>query len=481
MKKRYRYSIFIASAILACTPIAISNLSNNSQVVKADVQPNGNGSDSGQSGKGNTPAPAPATNQHPTPAPSPEGKEDKPYKLSDQLDDMSTNIKWNKDLTEEDLISYFRQNAHFKIDDTVKTDAKMSAPDVYVTNDKGQNVNLSTAGHDVSMLLEPGYKVKMRLVPRQLSANTWYSWTMTPDDWGNTYSVSEDLPADIQNRIVEKNGSLIEKTGPDGYLPTKDIGQNKYEFLGEGNFGQSITFTISQNADATSITHNTNIIGKPADVIGGVPVVPNGSNNGQNADSDFNNDVDSNSTNWNSAPTNNGTGFNVSSIASNSDDQNTNDNETKNNKQSSKTKNLVLTHNAFVYDKNGKVISKHSSYRMKRLFGKVHVLDHGKKYRIRGQWYYRIGKDQYIKVSNVGVITNKVQKVNTRGTIQASKKYGVKLYSANGKYLKKFLTKSKKVKFDKKKFMKRNIFYRIKGTKIWVRAANINLVKGSHK
>ena len=87
-----------------------------------------------------------------------------------------------------------------------------------------------------------------------------------------------------------------------------------------------------------------------------------------------------------------------------------------------------------------------------------------------------MGKNRFVKVANVGRVS-KAQKINTRGTITATKKYGVKLYNANGKYTKKYLTVAKKVKFDVKKFMKGTTFYRIKGTNTWVRSGNIKLVK----
>lgn len=66
-----------------------------------------------------------------------------------------------------------------------------------------------------------------------------------------------------------------------------------------------------------------------------------------------------------------------------------------------------------------------------------------------------------------------------KNTINA-KKAKVRLFNAKGKYIKKYLNKTKKVRFDRKKFVKGSIFYHIKGTKYWVRLSNITSLK-KHK
>lgn len=124
-------------------------------------------------------------------------------------------------------------------------------------------------------------------------------------------------------------------------------------------------------------------------------------------------------------------------------------------------------------------IKKVGAYRIKQFGKKVRILDHGKVYtfkNLKNKKFYRIGKNRYVDVKSVGR-ESKAQKINTRGTINASHKYGIKLYNAKGKFTKKILTSKRKVRFDRKKFMKGEVFYRIKGTKTWVRSGNITLVK----
>ena len=355
------------------------------------------------------------------------------------------------------------------------------------------------------MILDPGDTIEIKRNASYLLPNKWYKWIMTGDTIGKNVieeiekEMGKKIPVEIVSRVSESNGFLTEKTDLFGNLPritsNKKINGNPVFY----DFGRYMTlpfvqFVISNDTDATVIPHNPYDVGAPADWVQDTPVVPeNGDKKGsQKADDAIKNDSDSNKSDWNNAPVDNGTDFSFTPITNveeptsvttsstattvNTSSENTDKQNISQKATVANTKNLVYIHNAFVYDKNGKLILSKDGYRLKALHTKAKILDNGKIYTIKGKKYYRVGKNRFVKVANVGRVS-KAQKINTRGTIAATKKYGVKLYNANGKYTKKYLTVAKKVKFDAKKFMKGTTFYRIKGTNTWVRSGNIKLVK----
>lgn len=549
MRKKYRYSIFIASAILACAPLAMSNTMGNNHVVKAAVQPNqdssakpvagknsstqqadgvsetdikssvesgansiGKDSQVGNTSNSGTNTPVLTSNDsNDTKNTVQNGTEEAPYQITTKYDQnwqKENKVKWTKGLTDDDIRNYFMNHVHFYIKDKEATSDsfrniekgdivkkenevgytttidRLESTDSELLNEKGQDLDRSD---NAPILLEPNYKfiISPAFSPEggHLLPNKWYSWKITDDS-----EFSENLSSDIEKRVKENktNQTVMEQTDDHGKLPLIQKGKNDFNTLGQTSLAKPITFIISSSTDpdVMTISHSDDYVGKPADIVNNTPVVPDGGdkNKDHDADDEINNDNDSNSSNWNNAPVDNGTNFTFTQLPTTTKKTDTTKNtETKdNNKPAVNLKNLVLIHDAIVYDKNGKAVLKHGAYQMKQMHHKIVILDHGKKYRINGEWFYRIGKNEYIKVSSVGTVS-KTQKIHTRGTIKASHRYGVKLYSSNGKYLKKFLSKSKKVQFDQKKFMKHAVFYRIKGTKIWVRAANVKLVKGSRK
>lgn len=70
-------------------------------------------------------------------------------------------------------------------------------------------------------------------------------------------------------------------------------------------------------------------------------------------------------------------------------------------KVSNTLKRNTLKHNAFIYNKNGKALRKGHKRLLLKKGHKVLLLDNGKTTTIKGKKFYRIGKNQYIKVANV--------------------------------------------------------------------------------
>lgn len=456
---------------------------------------------------------------------------DTAYELNFNYDDAikrSNKIKFIKGLTSDDVRNYFMNHSSMFIngkktvnryteninntDDEQKnvdekygyeTDkySKLSGYAIIVRNKKNQQIY----NKKHVLILEPGDTIEIKRNASYLLPNKWYKWIMTGDTIGKNVieeiekEMGKKIPVEIVSRVSESNGFLTEKTDLFGNLPritsNKKINGNLVFY----DFGRYMTlpfvqFVISNDTDATVIPHNPYDVGAPADWVQDTPVVPeNGDKKGsQKADDAIKNDSDSNKSDWNNAPVDNGTDFSFTPITNveeptsvttsstattvNTSSENTDKQNISQKATVANTKNLVYIHNAFVYDKNGKLILSKDGYRLKALHTKAKILDNGKIYTIKGKKYYRVGKNRFVKVANVGRVS-KAQKINTRGTIAATKKYGVKLYNANGKYTKKYLTVAKKVKFDAKKFMKGTTFYRIKGTNTWVRSGNIKLVK----
>lgn len=457
---------------------------------------------------------------------------DTAYELSFKYDDAikkNNKIKFIKGLTSNDVRNYFLNHSSMFING--KKAVNRYTENINNTNDEQKNVDekygyetdeysnkfsnygigvrnkknqqLYNKKHD--FILEPGDTIEIKRNASYLLPNKWYKSIVTDDTANkNVIEVIEKemgkkIPVEIANRVSESNGFLAEKTDSFGNLPriisNKKINGDPVAY----DFGRYMTlpfvqFVISNNTDATVIPHDPNDVGAPADWVQDTPVVPeNGDNKGsQKADDAIKNDSDSNKSDWNNAPVDNGTDFSFTPIANieeptsvttssiattvNTSSENTDKQNISQKATVANIKNLVYIHNAFVYDKNGKLVLAKDGYRLKALHTKAKILDNGKVYTIKGKKYYRVGKNRFVKVANVGRVS-KAQKINTRGTITATKKYGVKLYNANGKYTKKYLTVAKKVKFDAKKLMKGTTFYRIKGTNTWVRSGNIKLVK----
>ena len=152
MSKRYKYSIFIASAILACAPLAVENMGSNHVVQAATTNPHGDIKDPApsnkprldDSAKTKDPAPSDSDFDDDNDAPDPEEvakyqakqKEirniinsnknnvrkgdtiETAYKVNIKYDqNIHTKIKATKGLTIHDLCNYVDRHAYAYIND----------------------------------------------------------------------------------------------------------------------------------------------------------------------------------------------------------------------------------------------------------------------------------------------------------------------------------------------------------------------------
>lgn len=589
MSKRYKYSIFIASAILACAPLAVENMGSNHVVQAATTNPHGDIKDPApsnkprldDSAKTKDPAPSDSDFDDDNDAPDPEEvakyqakqKEirniinsnknnvrkgdtiETAYKVNIKYDqNIHTKIKATKGLTIHDLCNYVDRHAYAYINDKPVEDrtdysnyinnkeTENSFNEVYgydaVEDDLDKNINphytqdedyvnpngatvyqtqeLDKDGNsfyyeDYSdfysedrTFLKSGDQITVGvgISDLDLLPNKWYSWKLYDgvfsDDKGDVITNAEKawggkLPVDVMKKIHfnRSTGIITEKTTGTRELPAdvlfddeeKDpASDSESSSLGENRIAPVLVFSISDDQDAFEIPHDSSFIGKERNHIGTASVVPDDEiKDSDSADDEIIDDPSSNSQSWNNASVDVGTPLIIKPTSA-SDVQNT----IKTNKEKVQANqnlditNFICVHNAYVYDHTGKVITTKGDFLEVGLFDKVKILDNGKVYNIKGKSFYRIGNNKYIKVANVGKAP-KAQKINTRGTIKATHKYGVRLYNSKGKALKKILRHTKKVRFDQKKLIGDKVYYHIKGTKSWVRSGNIKFVKGAKK
>lgn len=134
------------------------------------------------------------------------------------------------------------------------------------------------------------------------------------------------------------------------------------------------------------------------------------------------------------------------------DSINTNSNNTSANNQVNvekdnftKDETITLTHNAFVYDKNGKLVLKLGRNLFLKKGSHIRPLNNAAKVLINKHEYYQIGENEFVKVANT--VANTIE----RKTIVLRLKHNAYLYSKSGKTIKNgkkkvLLQKGKKVR-----------------------------------
>lgn len=560
MRRRYRYGIFIASAILACAPLAMNN-----NVVKADAAEDSSQQAQGKSSASNPVAGSTNDGQQDTASKgNQQGQDQQSAAQTDQQqntkgDTVATakkiDISYDKEintkdpikvkavegLTEQDVKDYFQSHTHISIsgDDGQQVPSQTTVVDTTKNGENksiAYNPNYSFGEIDIipsfsihsenndqipqidpskikhSMLLEDGDTIEIVAVPDKLQSNTWYKWKLQN---GVTDVVADaenklgtKLPEEINNRIREDiaAGEVTEKTDKDGTLPRLYNDDSKIAEidLGEQDMAPKITFVITKgdDKDVVEIPHNILNMGVDRNVINGVPtgntifndtsswnihnnkdtMAKPGTGHYEKPD---NPDEDITDETANGKP-DYGDEFQYGKADSTDDvidhtiDPDINFTDTSKpiaeDKLIDKNINdLVYIHTAFVYDEKGNLAIDNGSYQYKRKNQKAELLDDGRVYLINGEEYCKISYDpaRYVKIDDIGRITNKQQKINRHGTISASSKYSVLLYNADGEAIN-ILTKTKHVNFDQKKHVNGHTFYRIKGTKYWVRSGSID-------
>ena len=143
---------------------------------------------------------------------------------------------------------------------------------------------------------------------------------------------------------------------------------------------------------------------------------------------------------------------------------------------SSEFKRIRLTHNAYVYTKSLKIV-KHKTHK-NTLLKKGHYIkawNKGKIVTIKGNKFYQIGKNRFVRAANT--VTRKAKRSYVLAVVKGRKNHKVRVYLENGKFAKKYVYGQKTYKLAEKKTIKGKTYYRIYGKKLWVCANKIDLKK----
>ncbi|MDF7682133.1 SLAP domain-containing protein [Lactobacillus sp. ESL0679] len=145
------------------------------------------------------------------------------------------------------------------------------------------------------------------------------------------------------------------------------------------------------------------------------------------------------------------------------------------NKSASKKGTIQFSHNAYVYDKNGKRLKKYmGDAKYTKIVKGISVKYSGKK-TINGKLYYAIGNGAFVKAGNVGYVDGKkVTTTTSTAQVTATIKRNAYIYDANGKTNKKKIKKNTKVTVDQLIYIGSKLYYRISGqSNQFIKSANV--------
>lgn len=146
--------------------------------------------------------------------------------------------------------------------------------------------------------------------------------------------------------------------------------------------------------------------------------------------------------------------------------------ETKTDDISTAPKKIRLTHNAFVYNKYGKLIRKGLHIKWIKRDKLVKVLKNAKIVKINGKRYYQIGGNKFVKVANFEITTHAV---HFKARFKGNKK--VRAYNRAGKFNKHYARPNHTYTFNEKAKINGKTCYKIAGTNNWIPAKKLALKK----
>ena len=146
--------------------------------------------------------------------------------------------------------------------------------------------------------------------------------------------------------------------------------------------------------------------------------------------------------------------------------------ETKTDDISTTPKKIRLTHNAFVYNKHGKLIRKGLHIKWIKRDKLVKVLKNAKIVKINGKRYYQIGRNKFVRVANFEITTHAV---HFKARLKGNKK--VRAYNRSGKFNKHYARPNHTYTFNEKAKINGKTYYKIAGTNNWIPAKKLALKK----
>ena len=128
-----------------------------------------------------------------------------------------------------------------------------------------------------------------------------------------------------------------------------------------------------------------------------------------------------------------------------------------------------LTHNAFVYNRQGKLVRKGLHI---KLIKRGKSIKNAKIVTIKGKKYYQIGKNEFIKVANTKLSTHKI---HVKAKIKDNKR--IKMYNRSGKFNKHYASPSHTYTFNERAKINGKTYYKIANTNNWIPAKKLALKK----
>ena len=182
-----------------------------------------------------------------------------------------------------------------------------------------------------------------------------------------------------------------------------------------------------------------------------------------------------NTTNSNNTTANNNSSANNSSTSTSQQPADNNSNsttETTSTSTTSAAKPVVrIAQRSYVYTKSGKIARKNGK-RVVLKKSSTRSLSNAKLVTIKGQKYYQIGKNQYVKASNV---IAPIRKANVRAVVKGRKNARVRAYTSTGKRTRSYLSGRKSYKFTARRSINGRTYYKVSGRNLWIPASKLNI------
>lgn len=136
-------------------------------------------------------------------------------------------------------------------------------------------------------------------------------------------------------------------------------------------------------------------------------------------------------------------------------------------KKESLKKTIHLTHNAFVYNKQGKIIRSGLNF---KLLKRGKTFKNAKIVIIKGNNFYQVGKNEFVKVANAKLTTSAV---NVKTSVKGNKK--TRAYDRSGKFNNHYVNGKHVYSFNEKLTINGKTYYKIAWTNNWLPASKLNL------
>lgn len=219
--------------------------------------------------------------------------------------------------------------------------------------------------------------------------------------------------------------------------------------------------TSTGNASDSTNTSNDNVTqGSNTNAGSTIGNTTNGSNQG----------TTNNGQTTNGSTTTTGTTTNINGTQNTTNSNSTT--ETTSTSTTSAAKPVVrIAQRSYVYTKSGKIARKNGK-RVVLKKSSTRSLSNAKLVTIKGQKYYQIGKNQYVKASNV---IAPIRKANVRAVVKGRKNARVRAYTSTGKRTRSYLSGRKSYKFTARRSINGRTYYKVSGKNLWIPASKLNI------